>query len=374
MKLFDVYPLFEIEPVKAQGTKVWDKEGIEYLDLYGGHAVISIGHSHPHYVTKINDQLKDLAFYSNSVQNELQRQYANLLEEVAEIENYELYLCSTGAEAIENALKVASFATSKSRVIAMGKSFHGRTSGAVAATDNPKIVAPFNRQHEVTFVPLNNSDALAECMSEEVAAVIIEGIQGVAGIFEPNSEFLQTARALCDHFGAKLILDEVQSGFGRSGEFFAFQHHQIRPDIITMAKGMGNGFPLAGILIDQSIEPWLGMLGTTFGGNHLACSAGIAVLEVISKEGLIGRSRELGEWLKSQLQEMEGVQEVRGSGLMLGIDLGKPVKDLRHKLLYSHKIFTGSAADPNTLRLLPPMNVSQSELTIFLKALKSELS
>ena len=374
MKLFDVYPLFEIEPVKAKGAKVWDKEGTEYLDLYGGHAVISIGHSHPHYVQKISAQLAQLGFYSNSVVNGLQVEYANKLELLSGEKGYELFLCSTGAEAIENALKVASFATGKNKVIAMGKAFHGRTSGAVAATDNQKIVSAYNANHEVSFVPLNNSEALAECMSDDVAAVIIEGIQGVAGIYEPTGEFLQVARDLCDHYGAKLIFDEVQSGFGRTGKFFAFQHHDVKPDLITMAKGMGNGFPLAGILIDQSIEPWWGMLGTTFGGNHLACSAGIAVLEVILEEGLIGRSRELGEWLKSQIKEIEGVGEVRGSGLMLGIDLGKPVKDLRHKLLFSHKIFTGSAADPNTLRLLPPMNISQSELTIFLEALKSELS
>lgn len=374
MKLFDVYPLFEIEPVKAQGAKVWDKEGVEYLDLYGGHAVISIGHSHPHYVERLAKQLGDLGFYSNSVQNSLQKDYANLLEEVSGVENYELFLCSTGAEAIENAFKVASFSTGKSRIIAMGKAFHGRTSGAVAATDNPKIVAAYNQGHEVTFVPLNNSEALAECMADDVAAVIIEGIQGVAGIYEPTSEFLQTARALCDHYGAKLILDEVQSGFGRSGEFFAFQQYEVRPDIITMAKGMGNGFPIAGILIDDSIDSWYGMLGTTFGGNHLACSAGLAVLEVIKQEQLVNHAQEIGAWLKKELRAIEGIEEVRGTGLMLGIDIGKPVRELRTHLLNEHKIFTGSAADPNTLRLLPPLNITMDQLEQFLKALKSELS
>lgn len=373
MKLFDVYPLFDLEPVKAEGAKVWDKKGEKYLDLYGGHAVISIGHSHPHYVKRIQEQVETLGFYSNSVSNSLQTDYANKLEQVSGVENYELFLCSTGAEAIENALKVASFATGKNRVIAMGKAFHGRTSGAVATTDNPKIVSPFNANHEVTFVPMNNSEALAECMCEDVAAVIIEGIQGVAGIYEPTSAFLQHARELCDHFGSKLILDEVQSGFGRSGEFFAFQKHNVRPDIITMAKGMGNGFPIAGILIDESIDSWYGMLGTTFGGNHLACAAGLAVLEVIEDEDLVQHAKELGEWLKVELLGIDGVKEVRGSGLMLGIDLGTPVKEIRTKLLKVHKIFTGSAADPNTLRQLPPLNITKEELLQFIKALKEVL-
>lgn len=373
MKLFEVYPLFDIEPIKAEGAKVWDKSGVEYLDLYGGHAVISIGHSHPHYVKRIQEQVKTLGFYSNSVLNSLQTDYANKLALVSGVENYELFLCSTGAEAIENALKVASFATGKNRVIAMGKAFHGRTSGAVAATDNPKIVSPYNAHHEVTFVPMNNTEALAECMGEDVAAVIIEGIQGVAGIYDPTSEFLKDARELCDHFGAKLILDEVQSGFGRSGEFFAFQNHRVRPDIITMAKGMGNGFPIAGILIDEGIDAWYGMLGTTFGGNHLACAAGLAVLEVIEEENLVQNSKDLGEWLKSELIEIEGVIEVRGSGLMLGVDLGLPVKELRSVILKQHKIFTGSASDPNTLRLLPPLNITKEELLLFIKALKEVL-
>jgi len=373
MKLFDVYPLFDIEPIKASGAKVWDKEGNEYLDLYGGHAVISIGHSHPHYVQKISEQLVQLGFYSNSVVNNLQVEYANKLELLSGIKGYELFLCSTGAEAIENALKVASFATGKNKVIAMGKAFHGRTSGAVAATDNPKIVSAYNANHEVDFVPLNNSEALAECMSDDVAAVIIEGIQGVAGIYEPTADFLQVARDLCDHYGAKLILDEVQSGFGRSGEFFAFQQQDVKPDIITMAKGMGNGFPIAGILIDEQIDSWHGMLGTTFGGNHLACAAGLAVLEVIEEEGLINRAKQLGQWLKAELLKIEEVKEVRGRGLMLGIELAEPVKSIRIKLLKEKGIFTGSAANPNTLRLLPPLNITKEELQVFIDAFKEVL-
>lgn len=373
MKLFDVYPLFDIEPVKAEGAKVWDKNGREYLDLYGGHAVISIGHSHPHYVARIGAQLAQIGFYSNSVQNRLQQSYAEKLGRLSGMVDYDLFLCSTGAEAIENALKLASFATGKSKVIAMGKAFHGRTSGAVAATDNPKIVSAYNAQHDVSFVPLNNSEALAECMSDDVAAVVVEGIQGVAGIYTPTEEFLQTARDLCDHYGAKLILDEVQSGFGRSGRFFAFQHHDIKPDIVTMAKGMGNGFPIAGLLIAEDIEPWHGMLGTTFGGNHLACAAGLAVLEVIEQEDLVKRSADLGEWLKNELSHVEQIKELRGEGLMLGLDLGKPVKAVRNALLHEQGIFTGSSSDPNTLRLLPPLNVSQAQLTKFLTSLKEVL-
>lgn len=370
MKLFDVYPLFDIEPVRGLGAKLWDKEGDEYLDLYGGHAVISIGHSHPLYVESIKEQVQNLGFYSNSVINNLQHEYAALLEEVSGCQDYELFFCNSGAEANENALKVASFDTNRSKVIAMKKAFHGRTSGVVATTDNQKIVAPFNAHHEVVFVEMNNEQALEEAMDDEVAAVLIEGIQGVAGIYEPTTIYLQKARTLCDHYDSKLILDEVQSGFGRTGQFFAFQHHGIRPDIITMGKGMGNGFPLAGLLIDQNISPWKGMLGTTFGGNHLACAAGLAVLEVIQQEGLMQNARVLGQWLHHELSEVQGILELRGNGLMLAIELEVPVAALRKELLETHKIFTGSSANPNTLRILPPLSVKQNELESFIKALK----
>ena len=373
MKLFDVYPLFDVEPVKALGAKLWDKNGLEYLDLYGGHAVISIGHGHPKYIERITEQAHQIGFYSNAVINPLQQAYADQLAQSSGLTDFALFLCSTGAEAIENAIKVASFDTGRKKIIAMEKAFHGRTSGAVAATDNAKIVAPYNTGHAVEFIPLNDQKALADNMSDEVAAVIIEGCQGVAGIFEPAEGFLEKARALCDEYGAKLILDEVQSGVGRTGAFFAFQHTSVKPDIITMAKGMGNGFPIAGVLIQESIQPWHGMLGTTFGGNHLACVAGLAVLEVIEEENLIENAADLGKWLKSELQRMAGIDSVRGKGLMLGLDLGQPVKTLRSNLLTKHQIFTGSAADPNTLRLLPPLNIQKAELKIFLEALKKEL-
>lgn len=374
MELFDVYPLFDVEPVKAKGTTLWDKEGKTYLDLYGGHAVISIGHGHPKYIKRITAQLEKIGFYSNAIINDLQKQYADRLAHLSGLEDYSLFLCSSGAEAIENALKVASFDTGRKKVIAMKGAFHGRTSGAVAITDNAKIVSPFNQGHLVQFTELNDLQGLEDCMSDEVAAVIIEGCQGVAGIFEPTEEFLLKARALCDAYGAKLILDEVQSGFGRTGKFFAFQHASVEPDIITMAKGMGNGFPLAGLLIREGIQPWHGMLGTTFGGNHLACAAGLAVLEVLEEEQLIEHAAQLGKWLINELSALQGIQQVRGKGLMLGVDMGRPVKHLRGNLLTKHRIFTGSAADPNTLRLLPPLCIEKEELYSFLNALKKELS
>lgn len=374
MNLFDVYPLYDIEPIKAKGTKLWDKSGQEYLDLYGGHAVISIGHAHPKYVQSLNEQLGQIGFYSNAVINSLQQELADKLGELSGYDDYALFLCSTGAEANENALKLASFETKRSKVIAMKKAFHGRTSGAVAATDNPKVVAPFNAGHEVTFVEMNDEVALNEAFDEEVAAVIIEGVQGVAGVYLPTTEYLQKAQALCQKYGAKLILDEVQSGVGRTGKFFAHHYAQIKPDIITVAKGLGNGFPVAAVLISPNIQPWHGMLGTTFGGNHLACRAALSVLEVIEEEMLMGNATLLGAWFKEELMKIPQVKSVRGIGLMLAVILDDTAADLRKQLLFEHHIFTGSAADKNAIRILPPLNISKEELNQFLKALKSVLS
>lgn len=374
MNLFDVYPLYDIEPIKAKGTKLWDKSGQEYLDLYGGHAVISIGHAHPKYVQSLNEQLGQIGFYSNAVINSLQQELADKLGELSGYDDYALFLCSTGAEANENALKLASFETKRSKVIAMKKAFHGRTSGAVAATDNPKVVAPFNSGHEVTFVEMNDEVALNEAFDEEVAAVIIEGVQGVAGVYLPTTEYLQKAQALCQKYGAKLILDEVQSGVGRTGKFFAHHYAQIKPDIITVAKGLGNGFPVAAVLISPNIQPWHGMLGTTFGGNHLACRAALSVLEVIEEEMLMGNATLLGAWFKEELMKIPQVKSVRGIGLMLAVILDDTAADLRKQLLFEHHIFTGSAADKNAIRILPPLNISKEELNQFLKALKSVLS
>lgn len=374
MKLFDVYPLYDIEPVKALGSKLWDKEGTEYLDLYGGHAVISIGHTHPHYVKRLTDQLNALGFYSNAVQNSVQQELADKLGQVSGCEEYQLFLCSTGAEANENALKLASFHTGRKKVIAMKQAFHGRTSGAVAATDNPKIVAPFNADHQVVFVPMNDIEALKSELDDQTAAVIIEGMQGVAGIYVPSNDYLQQVSALCREAGALLIMDEVQSGAGRSGKFFAYQHSGIQPDVISLAKGIGNGFPVAMILIAPHIQPWHGMLGTTFGGNHLACAASLAVLEVIEQEKLMENAAELGEWLIGELQSIPQIKEVRGMGLMLGMSFDFPVAELRKNLLFRHKIFTGSAGDKNTMRLLPSLAVTKEELNQFLEALKIELN
>lgn len=373
MELFDVYPLYPITPVKALGSKLWDDNGIEYLDLYGGHAVISIGHSHPHYVKRISEQLKKIGFYSNAVRNSLQEELAKKLGELSGYSNYRLFLCSTGAEANENALKLASFHTGKKKIIAMQKSFHGRTSGTVAITDNPKIVAPFNDNHEVEFVPLNDHEALGRAFDENVAGCIIEGIQGVAGLYTPTSGFLHKAKALCEQYGALLMLDEVQSGTGRTGKFFAHRDSSVKPDIITIAKGMGNGFPVAAALISPEIEPWHGMLGTTFGGNHLACAASLAVLEVIENERLMLNVNRLGEYAKSELEHIPEVKEVRGKGLMLGAEFDFPVADLRKRLLFDHKIFTGAAANKNTLRLLPSLAVKKEELNQFFEALNIEL-
>ncbi|MFY0593975.1 aspartate aminotransferase family protein [Roseivirga sp.] len=373
MEMFDVYPLYPIEPVKALGSKLWDKKGTEYLDLYGGHAVISIGHSHPTYVKNISDQLTKIGFYSNAVQNSLQGELALKLGKISGYYDYKLFLCSTGAEANENALKLASFHTGRKKIIAVENAFHGRTSGAVAATHNPKIVAPFNADHQVEFVPMNDCDALELAFDEEVAGFIIEPIQGVAGLFEATNQFLQKAQDLCEKFEAVFIVDEVQSGAGRTGKFFAHQYSNIRPDIITLAKGMGNGFPVASVLINPKLEPWHGMLGTTFGGNHLACAASLAVLDVLSKEALMKNASVMGDYIVEQLKSISGVKEIRGKGLMVGAAFDFPIAELRKKLLFDHHIFTGAAADKQTLRLLPSLAVSQSELDQFFDALKKEI-
>lgn len=366
--LFEVYSLFEVEPVKGIGNYVYDSMGNKYLDLYGGHAVISIGHSHPHYVAKISDQLNKLSFYSNSVQNSLQIELAQKLTQLAGCEHYNLFLCNSGAEANENALKLASFATGKSKIIAFQKGFHGRTSAAVNVTDSNKIKAPINTTFEVEFHTLNDLDAVKASLEKgDVCAIIIEGIQGIGGIHIADKDFLEQLACLSAKHGVILILDEVQSGYGRSGNFFGYQFAHFQPDIITMAKGMGNGFPIGGILIHPKHQAQRGILGSTFGGNHLACAAGIAVLEVIESENLIENARELGTYFMEQLRQMEGIVEVRGAGLMIGIELPEPIKSIRSKLLYQHKIFTGSSSDPNTIRILPPLNIDKSAVDFFLE-------
>jgi acetylornithine aminotransferase len=373
MKLFDVYPLFNITPVKAQGSWLWDDKGEKYLDLYGGHAVISIGHSHPHYVKRLSEQINKIAFYSNSVQNNLQVQFAEKLGEISGYPDYQLFLCNSGAEANENALKLASFVTGRKKVIAFKKAFHGRTSGAVAATDNPKIIAPFNASHEIVFVPMNDEVAFDQVLDQSVAAVIIEGIQGVGGIQVPDDSFLQYIDKKCRANGSLLILDEIQSGYGRTGKFFAHQYADIKPQLITTAKGMGNGFPIGGLFIHPDIKPWSGMLGTTFGGNYLASVAGLAVLEVMEEENLIANAAEIGDYWLGALRELPEVTGLRGRGLMIGIDLPEELKQVRHNLLFNHHIFTGEAK-PNTIRLLPSLALKQDEAEQLIDALKQEVS
>lgn len=373
MNLFDVYSLWDIEPVQAQGCRVWDSKGTEYLDLYGGHAVISIGHSHPRYVKAIQDQVEKIGFYSNSVQNSLQQELADKLGEICGYPGYSLFLCNSGAEANENALKLASFHTGKKRVIAFNDAFHGRTSGAVAVTQNTAIQSPFNSGHKVTFVPLNNIEAVeTELKKGDAAAVIIEGIQGVAGIYTPEDSFLKGLRELCSRYNTPLVLDEIQSGYGRTGDFFAHQSSGIRPDLITMAKGMANGFPIGGVLVSPAFEAKKGMLGTTFGGNHLACAAAIAVLDVIKEESLMRNAEEMGSYLKKELSAIDGIKEIRGRGLMLGVDLQPQYSNVRNRLLFESHIFTGGARN-NVLRLLPPLTISKPEIDIFITELKSYL-
>jgi acetylornithine/N-succinyldiaminopimelate aminotransferase len=366
MKLFDVYSLLPFEPIKGEGSWIWDSKGNKYLDLYGGHAVISIGHQNRYQVQALKEQLDKLNFYSNSVQNNLQEQLAEKLGKVSGYETYNLFLTNSGAESNENALKLASFVTGRKKIIAFGKAFHGRTSGAVAITDNPKINSAFNKGHEVVFVPLNDAQAFDAVIDNQTAAVIIEGIQGVAGIHAPTTAFLQHIAQQCKKNGALLILDEVQSGYGRTGKFFAHQHADIQPEIITTAKGMGNGFPIGGVLIHPDIKPWPGMLGTTFGGNHLACVAALAVLEVIERQNLMTNAATVGTYLKEQLNAMNF--NIRGIGLMLGFDVPTEKPNLRNELLNQHKVLTGEAK-PNVIRLLPSLALSKQEADIFLQAM-----
>lgn len=366
MNLFDVYSLYDIEPKSGNGCYVYDAEGNEYLDLYGGHAVISIGHSHPTYIKAISEQVSKLGFYSNSVQNYMQSQLAERLGNLSGYNDYSLFLCNSGAEANENAFKLASFHTGRKKVLAFNNSFHGRTSGAVAATDNPKIVSPFNQTPNVEFVPLNDINAVEEKLSEgDFCAVIIEGIQGVAGIRMVDDDFLVKLHKATKSHGAILILDEIQSGYGRTGKFFAHQYSGIRPDLITCAKGIANGFPMGAVLISKDFKPIKGMLGTTFGGSHLACAAAIAVLDVMERENLISNAKNIGEYMISKLSEIEGPLEIRGRGLMIGIEIKGSAPQLRKKLLYGHRIFTGGAGE-HTVRLLPALTITKTEADIFL--------
>ena len=370
MNLFEVYKLWDIEPVKGLDTTLWDRNGEVYTDLYGGHAVISVGHCHPHYVKKLSDQLQKLGFYSNAVQNSLQQDLTARLGKICGYDDYKLFLCNSGAEANENALKVASFHTGKAKVLAFRKAFHGRTSGAVAATDNPKIQAPFNATQNIVFAPLNDIEAVDKELSKgDFAAVIIEGIQGVAGIYEPTEEFLKGLRSLCDKYGCVLILDEIQSGYGRTGKFFAHQHYDVRADIVTMAKGMGNGFPIGGIIINPSIKASFGMLGTTFGGNHLACTAALAVLDIIENEHLVENAAKMGEYFEAAFKEDKALKEYRGKGLMIGLELKDEYIGLRDKLLFERHFFTGGAG-AGVIRLLPSLTISQDTAESFVNAWK----
>jgi acetylornithine aminotransferase len=375
MKLFDVYPLNNITITKASGSYVWDEAGVQYMDMYGGHAVISIGHTHPHWVSKIEAQLEKIAFYSNSVVIPIQKELAQQLGKISGKEDFQLFLCNSGAEANENALKLASFVTGRKKIIAFSKAFHGRTSLAVAATDNTAIIAPVNETDKVIFLPFNDEQALEACFAlngKEISSVIIEGIQGVGGINVANDAFLQKIRQLCNDHGALYIADSVQCGYGRTGKFFSHDHAGVNADIYTMAKGMGNGFPVGGILIAPHIQPKHGMLGTTFGGNQLACAAALAVLEVMDHEALMNNARENGSYLMNKLKEIDELQNVRGRGLMIGFDVPENLKELKKKLLFDFKIFTGEAK-PNVIRLLPSLALSRKQVDDFLDSLREAI-
>lgn len=375
MKLFDVYPLNNIEIVKAQNSSVWDADGNKYLDLYGGHAVISIGHTHPHYVRRLTEQLNKVGFYSNSVIISQQVELAEKLGNLSSKPDFQLFLCNSGAEANENALKLASFYNKRKKIIAFKGAFHGRTSLAVSATDNPKIIAPVNETENVTFLPLNDEQALDETFKSfgnEISSVIIEGIQGVGGIREASKSFLQKIRSLCDQYDAVYIADSVQCGYGRTGQFYSHDYAGVEADIYSMAKGMGNGFPIGGISISPKFKPWYGELGTTFGGNHLACAAALAVLEVMEKDDLMNNAKKIGNYLIKELKQIPQITEIRGRGLMIGIELSEEYANVKKDLLFKHRIFTGEAK-PNVIRLLPALNITQEDADQFLTALKAEL-
>lgn len=373
MNLFDVYPLFDVEIKKGKGCLVYDTEGTEYLDLYGGHAVISVGHTHPHYIAALNEQAQNLVFYSNSVHNSLQKRLAELLGKACGYDDYQLFLINSGAEANENALKLASFHNGRRKALAFSKAFHGRTSLAVGATDNKKIVAPINDNGNIDFLPFNDAEAAAKAIaSKQYCAVIVEGIQGVGGVQIPTPEFLQAIRKACDETDTVMVLDEIQSGYGRSGKFFAHQHAGVKADVVTMAKGIANGFPMGALIINPKYKPTYGMLGTTFGGNHLACAAAIAVLEIFEKENLVQNAAEVGEYLISELKKIDGIKEVRGKGLMIGMEFEEPAKELRKKLLFEQHVFTG-ASGTNVIRLLPPLVITKAQAEEFIKRLKTAM-
>lgn len=374
MSLFNVYPIYNITPTKALGAKVWDDKNQEYLDFYGGHGVISVGHSHPNYVKAIQSQIEKIGFYSNSIQNPLQEAFAKKLGEMSAYPDYSVFLCNSGAEANENALKLASFHNKKSKVIAFHKSFHGRTSAAVAVTDNPSIVAPINANHPVLFLPLNDIELVKKAVSEnEISAIIIEGIQGVGGLDEGTPKFFQELEELCNANDIILIVDEIQSGYGRSGQFFAHQHHGIKPDIITMAKGMGNGFPIGGLLISPKFTASFGLLGTTFGGNHLACASALAVLEIIEEEAVLENVKKQSDYFIQAVSQIPQVKKIKGKGLILGLEFDFDVAELRKKLVYEQFIFTGNASQKNLLRILPPLLITETEIDKFVAGLKNAL-
>jgi len=374
MSLFNVYPIYNITPVKALGAKVWDDKGREYLDFYGGHGVISAGHSHPAYVKAVSEQVAKIGFYSNSIQNPIQEALGKKLPEFSGYPDFTLFLCNSGAEANENALKLGSFHNGKKKVIAFKKAFHGRTSAAVAATDNPSIVAPLNAGHEVVFLPLNNEAAFTnQIVKGDATCVIIEGIQGVGGLDQATTEFFRLIEKACNDNNVVLILDEIQSGYGRSGKFFAHQHHGITPDVISLAKGMGNGFPIGGILISPKFEAKYGLLGTTFGGNHLACAAALSVLEVIENENLIENVNTISGYFQEKAAQIPQVKNIKGRGLMLGLEFDFDVTELRKKLIYNEHIFTGNASQKNLLRILPPLSITKADVDVFFEGLKKAL-
>ncbi len=376
MQLFDVYPLYDIEPVKGEGARVWDKNGVEYLDFYGGHAVISIGHAHPHYVKMISEQVARLGFYSNSIINSLQHELADKLGELSQCADYQLFLINSGAEANENALKLASFHNGRTKIIAFKKAFHGRTSAAVNVTPDPKLVAPINATFEREFHDLNDLESVkVSILRGDVCAVIIEGIQGIGGIHTPNADFLRAIQDLCHETNTVFILDEIQSGYGRSGQFFAFQYVKgLKPDIITTAKGMGNGFPIGGVLIHPKFKAKHGLLGTTFGGNHLACAAAIAVLDVLKNENLIEKAAKVGAYAIEKMKTLQGVKEVRGIGLMIGVEFEFPTAALRKRLAFEEKCFVGSSSEANTIRLLPPLSISKADVDLLVEKMEMAIA